>query len=378
MSETAKPSVIYVVSEDWYFLSHRLPMARAAKRAGFDVHVATHVSDGGQAIRNEGFTLHHLKLRRGRIAPWQTAIAIRSLRTLYRNVRPAIVHHVALQCVVIGSLAAKGLPVACVNALTGLGYTFTSYTARAKLIQPIVSAMLRWLLNREHGIALVQNRDDEESLVSLGVDRGHVALIPGSGIDADEFKPAPEPEGPITIGFAGRLLDDKGIRTLVEAFRLLQARGWQFNLLIAGERDPANPASVTQREVELWATEAGVEVLGQIKRIETLWQRAHIAVLPSRREGLPKTLLEAAACGRPMVATDVPGCREIVVPDETGLLVPPDDPTALAEAISKMAASATLRARFGTAARKRVIEKFSADAIGAQIVDLYRRLERNA
>jgi glycosyltransferase involved in cell wall biosynthesis len=199
-------------------------------------------------------------------------------------------------------------------------------------------------------------------------------LIPGSGVDTRALQQLPEPMGPVTIAFVGRLLDDKGIRTLISAHHLLRDANKNIELLIAGTPDPANPASVSNQEAEQFGRKPGVTWLGHVADIAALWARAHIAVLPSRREGLPKSLLEAAACGRPMVATDVPGCREIVRPDETGLLVPVDDAPALYAAIEKLAATPALRAKFGAAARRLVEEKFSADAIGRQTVDLYRRL----
>src|SRR6266849_3131743 len=186
-----------------------------------------------------------------------------------------------------------------------------------------------------------------------------IVLIPGSGVDTVTLRPLPEPSGPMTIAFVGRLLADKGIRTLIEAQRQLRSKG--INLLIAGTPDPANPASVSQAEAEAWGREPGITWLGHVDDISSVWARAHIAVLPSRREGLPKSLLEAAACGRPMVATDVPGCREIAIAGETGLLVPPDQAQALAAAIETLAAAPELRARFGRAARRLAEERFAAD-----------------
>jgi len=366
--------LLFVVTEDWYFLSHRLPMARAARAAGFEIHVATRVVDGAAAIRAEGFMLHPTPFVRGRISPLGTIATIRALRNVHRTVAPAIAHHVALQAALLGSLAALGRSVNCVNALTGMGYTFTSGRAKAQLLRPIVGALLRILFNRPRQMVLVQNPNDRDSMLSLGIAAERIALIPGSGVDVDAFQPMPEPQGPPTIAFVGRLLDDKGIHTLVRAHRLLRQRGSNVELLLAGTPDPANPASVSERDAESWNREPGITWLGHVDDISALWARAHIAVLPSRREGLPKSLLEAAACGRPMIATDVPGCREIVLPGDTGLLVPFDDAPALADAIETLAASRELRARYGAAARRLAVERFSASAIGQQTVDLYRRL----
>jgi glycosyltransferase involved in cell wall biosynthesis len=368
------PRLLYVVTEDWYFLSHRLPMARAARTAGFEVHVATRVVDGAAAIESEGFALHPIPFARGKISPLATLRTIAALRRIERQIAPAVTHHVALQASILGSLAAIGLPGARINALTGFGHTFISNRPSTRILRMLIGTLLRTLVIRPTSLALVQNPDDRESLLALGIDRDHITLIPGSGVDTDALRPQPEPAGPPTVAFVGRLLDDKGIRTLVEAHRLLRRSGSNVELLIAGTPDPANPASVTRQEAEQFNREPGITWLGQVNDIAALWARAHIAVLPSRREGFPKSLLEAAACGRPMVATDVPGCREVVRPDETGLLVPVDDAQTLAAAIGKLATSPELRARYGLAARRLVVEQFSAEKIGQQTVDLYRRL----
>ncbi len=368
------PRLLYVVTEDWYFLSHRLPMARAAREAGFEVHVATRVTGGGAAIAAEGFALHPVAFERGRLGPgagWRT---VRALRALYRELAPDVAHHVSLQCTLLGSMAASGLPMGVVNAVTGLGYAFTSGGARAAALRLAIGRLLRVLLNRGRGVALVQNPDDRALLEGLGVRGDRIALIPGSGVDVESLQPAPEPPGAPKAAFVGRLLDDKGIRTLIEAHRMLRRRGSAVELLIAGTPDPANRASVSEAEAQSWNALPGVSWLGHVADISGLWARAHIAALPSRREGLPKSLLEAAACGRPMVATDVPGCREVAVADETGLLVPPDDAAALADAIERLAGSPELRARMGANARRMAVERFSAEAIGRQTVDLYRRL----
>jgi glycosyltransferase involved in cell wall biosynthesis len=211
-------------------------------------------------------------------------------------------------------------------------------------------------------------------LISLGIAKDRIALIAGSGVDVAHFTPLPEPQGPPTFGFVGRLLDDKGVRTLIAAHRLMRARGSDARLLIAGTPDPANPASVTEAEAKSWNEVPGVTWLGHVGDIAGLWARAHVAVLPSRREGLPLSLMEAAACGRAMIASDVPGCREIVIHNQTGLLVPADDAPALAQAMERLAGAPELRARFAAAARNLVIEEFAADSIGRQTVQLYRRL----
>src|SRR6266566_3598232 len=330
MTTTTPPRrVLYIVNEDFAFLLNRLPMARAARDAGFEVHVATNVKNGAKAIEAEGFILHRIPFRRGGLSPVAAIPTLLSIRHVEKEIQPSVVHHSGLQCCVYGSAAAIDKKFPMVNAMTGLGYIFTSVNWRTRLLRQGMMWLLPWLLNRRSSTILVQNPDDRATLLRLGIKQSRTVLIPGSGVDTDTLQPLPEPEGPITFGFAGRLLVDKGIRALVAAHSLLRSQGHEFNLVIAGNPDPANPTSVSLNEVEQWMQRPGITWLGHINDIMSLWQRCHVAVLPSHREGLPGSLMEAAACGRPLIATDVPGCREIVLNDQTGLLVPVEDPTAL-------------------------------------------------
>lgn len=372
------PVLVYLVTEDWYFVSHRLPMALAAQRAGYHVHVATRVRTHGAEIERHGFTLHPLDWQRGSTNPVNVASIVRQVRELYRRLDPDIVHHVALQPAIIGSLAAVGLPMARLNALAGLGYVFTSRKPSALVMRPVLATLVRLLLNTRSSSVLVQNPDDRDAVQALGVAAERVHLIPGSGVDTDVMKPLPEPDGAVTAAFVGRLLDDKGVRPLVEAQAMMVEHGETVRLLIAGDRDPANPASIPEAEIERWKAQPGVEVAGHVAGIAQVWARAHIAVLPSRREGLPKSLLEAAAFGRPIVATDVPGCREIARHNVNAFLVPPDDPVALADAISVLARDKALRARLGAAGRAMAEAEFSSTRIGAEIVALYDSLIRRS
>jgi glycosyltransferase involved in cell wall biosynthesis len=375
----SKRALIYLVTEDWYFLSHRLPMALAAQQAGYDVHVATRVNTEADAaaIRDYGFTLHPLNWRRGSFKPTDLFSIVRQVRRLYLTLQPDLVHHVALQPSLIGSLAASGLPVIRINALAGLGYGFTSDTLKAHSLRVILAPVVRLLLGGSRSAVLVQNPDDRAAIEALGISSARVTIVPGSGVDVEGLVPLPEPAPPVTVAFVGRLLHDKGIETLMKAHALLIQRGETIRLLVAGESDAANPASVTAAEIERWRRQPGVEFLGQVTDIRTVWARAHIAVLPSRREGLPLSLLEAAACGRPLIASDVPGCREIARPDINALLVAADDPAGLADAIVRLASDAALRRRFGAAGRSLVEREFSSQRIGAEIVALYDRLQQS-
>ncbi len=378
MTTTSPRRVLYIVNEDFAFLLNRLPMARAARDAGFEVHVATNVKNGAKAIEAEGFILHRIPFRRGGLSPVAAIPTLLAIRHVEKEIQPSVVHHSGLQCCVYGSAAAIDKKFPMVNAMTGLGYIFTSVNWRTRLLRQGMVWVLPWLLNRKHSCVLIQNPDDRTALLRLGIKPDRMTLIPGSGVDTDALQPLAEPEGPITFGFAGRLLVDKGIRALVAAHSILRNQGHEFNLVIAGNPDPANPTSVSLNEVEQWMQRPGITWLGHINDIMSLWQRCHVAVLPSHREGLPGSLMEAAACGRPLIATDVPGCREIVLNDQTGLLVPVEDPTALAQAILRLAESPRLRKQYGEAARRLVVTKLSAKLIGDSIVQLYNDLSQRA
>ncbi|MGH6683529.1 MAG: glycosyltransferase family 4 protein [Pseudolabrys sp.] len=366
--------ILYLVSEDWYFVSHRLPMARAARDAGYEVHVATRVGDSAGRIESEGFHLHPIQWRRGGMNPFRFLCAVMETRRLYRKIQPDLIHHVALLPAIIGSTAALGLSPPRLNALAGLGYIFTSADAKARLMRSIARPLLGWLFRRPKTAVLVQNRDDRALVAQLGVPPERIALIPGSGVDVDVLTPLPEPDGAFTAGFVGRLLDDKGVQTLVRAHEMLAERGRAVRLLLAGTPDPSNPASIPDRVLAGWRNRPNLILLGHVDDVRTVWAQAHVGILPSRREGLPKSLLEAAACGRALIATDVPGCREIARQGLNALLVPADDPAALADAIETLMTDRDLRLRFGQASRRLAVDEFSSTRIGKEIVVLYVRL----
>jgi glycosyltransferase involved in cell wall biosynthesis len=370
-----RPRIVYVVTEDWYFVQHRLPMALAARDTGFEVHVLTRIGDRRAAIEAAGFVAHPLTWRRGSLSPLAAVAAVAEIRRALRRIAPSVVHNVALKPALLGSLACLDFRrLAVVNSIAGLGSTYLDPSLRARMLRSGMALMLRALLNRRLTLTIVQNPDDRAALVAAKVQSARIVLIPGSGVDTDLLQPMPEPPPPVRVGFAARMLEDKGVRSLIEAHRRLRRQGHNIELLLAGTPDPENPTSISEQELRAWGQEPGVTWLGHVEDIRVLWEKSHIAVLPSRREGLPKSLLEAAACGRPLIATDAPGCREVARPGQTGLLVPVDAPGPLAEAIANLAADPALRQRLGAAARALAIGTFSAGDIGRQTAEVYRRL----
>lgn len=370
-----RQKLAYLVTEDWYFLSHRLPMARAARDAGFEVHVLTREGDGRAAIEAEGFTFHALGWRRAGLAPQRLIVELGEVRRSLSQVAPAVLHAIALKPALIGNLAVMGRPgVAVANSINGMGSAYLAAGLAGVVKRQMLGQGLGRLLRRPRSLTTVQNPEDWSALVALGVPEAKLRLVPGSGVDTTRLMPLPEPAGPVTVAYVGRMLTDKGLRPLMAAHRQLRAQGSDIRLLLAGTPDPDNATSIAQSELDAWAREPGVTMLGHVADIAGLWARAHIAVLPSRREGLPLSLLEASACGRPMVATDVPGCREVVRDGETGLLVPLDDASALAAAIARLAGDAGLRAQFGSTARRRAETQFASAVIAAETVCIYREL----
>lgn len=373
---TAAPKLLFLVTEDWYFCSHRLPPARAAKAAGYEVVVATRVNQHGGAILAEGFKLVPIDLSRRSWNPLRELVAIAEIVGIYLRERPDVVHHVALKPMLYGSIGARIARVpAVVNALPGLGFVFSSEALMARLLRAFMVRAFRLLLNTGRGVLILQNLEDKAMHVAGGmVAPERVRLIRGSGVDIQCFAPTPEPAGIPLVVLPARMLWDKGVGEFVAAARLLRKQGVQARFALVGEPDPANPASVPQAMLDAWRAEGVVEVWGWRDDMAQVFRDCHIACLPSYREGLPKALLEAAACGRALVATNAPGCREIVRHGENGLLVPLRDAMGLAEAIEKLLSDPDLRASMGKRGRSLVEAEFSEGHVAEQTLAVYREL----
>ena len=366
----------FFVTADWYFCSHRLPLAIAARDAGHEVHVITHVDRHAHVIREAGLQLHPVKLSRGGTQPVAEARAIAQVTALYRRIRPDLVHHVSVKPVLYGSIAATlaGVP-SVVNAFTGLGYLFTSRQPRARLLRALVEPALRAFLNGRGRCVVMQNRDDLELLAMRRVvDGRHAVLIRGSGVDTRRFAATAQPEGVPLVVLPARLLGDKGVSEFVEAADQLRAEGVAARFALVGPVEDQNPSAVPEARVRDWVARGSVEWWGAREDMPEVFRQAAIVCLPSHREGLPKALLEAASSARAMVATDVPGCREIAREGITGRLVPARDPQALAAALRELIAAPATRARMGEAGAAIARAEFSVEAVCAQTLALYERL----
>jgi glycosyltransferase involved in cell wall biosynthesis len=379
-----RPKLLFLVTEDWYFCSHRLPVARAARDAGFTVIVATRVRAHEEQIRQEGFVLRPLAWHRRGDGLFGAGRAISDIVRLYRTERPDLVHHVALKPVLFGGVARRlAFPdlaesPAAVDSVMGLGSGFSDAALTARLCRPLLGLGLRLGGGKNRRWVVVQNPEDGSALAGLGIDVHSIVLIKGSGVDATRFVPLPEPDTEtVRVALVSRMLRHKGVLDAVAAIRLLRARGLAVELLLAGPIDPDNRSSLTEKKLASLAAEPGVAWVGQVEDVRTVWSRSAIAVLPSTYgEGVPKALLEAAACSRPIVATDVPGCREVVRHEETGILVPPNDVARLADAIAALVRDPVQRGAMGRAGRALVEREFGEEIVARQTLALYRSVLR--
>jgi glycosyltransferase involved in cell wall biosynthesis len=367
--------LLFVVNEPGFFLSHRLPLAVAARENGYDVHIATREGDDVGKLQSLGFPHHVIPLSRSGKNVAMELRTVWSLLRLMRRLRPDLVHLVTIKPVLYGGIASRLAGIdAVVAAVSGLGFVFTS-SRRARLLRTIVLPLYRLALRHPHQRVIFQNPADRTALVDRGiVPSVQTVLIDGSGVDLREYSYEPETAGPPVVVMASRLLKDKGVREFVGAAARLRREGVVARFVLAGERDPGNPESVSEDEVAAWRASADVEVLGYCHDVAALFKASHIVVLPSYREGLPKVLLEAAACGRAVVTTDAPGCSNAIESGVTGLLVPTRDMGALSAAIGKLVADPALRQSMGRAGRRLAERRYAIEHIVAAHLEIYGAL----
>jgi glycosyltransferase involved in cell wall biosynthesis len=365
------PKVVILVNVDFFFVSHRLALGVALRAAGFDVVVAAASTGAEAAIEEAGLRFVPLPMHRSGRAPWREASTVATILAIYRRERPDIVHHVTIKPVLYGSLAARLVGVPVINAVTGLGFVFIGASAG---FRRAVRAGYRVALGGARTRVIFQNPDDEQAFVASGlVARSRARLIRGAGVDTRRFAPASLPDGPPVVLLAARMLWDKGVGELVEAARQLRGRA---RFVLVGPLDPDNPAAIAETRLRAWQDEGLVEWWGPrpASAMPAVLAGAHLVALPSYREGLPLVLAEAAACARACVATDVPGCREIVRDGETGWLVPPRDAAALAAAIARALDDRAELARRGARGRALVENEFALDLVLGRTLDVYREL----
>jgi glycosyltransferase involved in cell wall biosynthesis len=371
----AMPKILYLVTEDWFFVSHFLPMAQAARDCGLQVVVATRVREDGERLKAEGFSVIAIESRRGSVSLLRSLRDFFQLRKIVRRERADIVHCIALRPVVIGGVAAKlaGAP-ALVLAPTGLGHLWIEQGLGERLARAVVRVIVGSWLSGPRTHYLFENRDDPAEF-GMNADAANVTLVGGAGVDPANFPRSDEPPAPpVKIAVVSRMIRPKGVVEAVAAVRRARAAGAPVELHLFGDPDPANPRSIPLATLQQWSAEPGITWHGRVSDVARVWREHHVAMLLSYREGLPRSLVEAAAAGRPIVATDVAGCREVVRDGREGILVPRGDIDAAARALATLAADSGLRGRLGAAAYARFGERFTADGVRQTVRDLYRAL----
>ena len=365
--------LVYVITEDWFFASHFLDRAKAAVGKGYKVSVITRCRETAREFRQYGLAPINIEFSRRGLNPITELITIFRLRTILKRIKPDIVHNVALKPVVLGSLAAQFAGVRnIVNAPVGMGYVFTSEENKARILRPIVKALIRYSLGRQARRVIIENNDDFNNLVAGGFAKNDsIALIKGAGVDTEKFDYKPEPDGQVRVIMVSRLLRDKGVQEFTDAAKLVKARESTVQFVLVGDVDDGNPTSLTAEQLTELRKSRDVTWLGARTDISDLLAASHVACLPSYREGLPKSLIEAASAGRPIVTTDVPGCREVVTHMVNGLLVQPRDVTALASAIEKLVNDPKLRQSMGKENRHKAESEYANEIIIAQTHGVY-------
>lgn len=369
-------TLLFVVNVDWFFLSHRLPIALEALRQGYQVHIATGLTDKQGELERHGLVVHPLALDRSSAGfgnAWRT---LRLLWQIFRIVRPDVVHLVTIKPVLLGGLAARlaGVP-AVVAAVSGLGFVFTARGARATARRWLVGALYRVALGHPNLKVIFQNADDLSSLGKVAhLPATKVAIIRGSGVDLARYAPVPAPGGVPVVVLAARLLADKGVLEFVQAARLLKQRSCNARFVLVGTVDLANPTSFTDADISAWVNEGVVEWWGHRADMPQVLAAARFVVLPSYREGLPKVLIEAAACGRAVITTDVPGCRDAIDPGVTGILVPVRDAAALADVMETLINDPVRCQVMGDAGRALAENAFDVRQVVAAHLQIYQEL----
>ncbi|WP_279477970.1 glycosyltransferase family 4 protein [Aureimonas sp. SK2] len=372
------PKLAFVVTEDWFFASHFLPMARAAVGMGLEVVVIARVRDHAAAIEATGARVRPLEAERRSLNPLAAGATVARLAAILRAERPDIVHCISLKSILVGGAACAlaGLS-ARVFALTGMGFLGAKADRTGRAARWALRRLIRGPLSSRRTHFVFENEDDPK-LLGLDPAARDVTILGGAGIDPAAYPASPLPPGEtLRIALVARMLWSKGIDTAVEAVTAARARGVDATLSLFGAPDPSNPKAIPLETLRDWSSRSGIAWHGPTRSVAKVWREHHAACLPSRGgEGLPRTLLESAACGRPSLTTDVPGCRSFVRDGVDGFVVPVDDAAALADAIGRLAADRSLAERMGAAAAARVRDGFTEADVMARIEDVYRSLLR--
>lgn len=367
---------ILFANTDWYLYNFRRSLAVALREKGHEILLVSPPGPYGEKLQSLGFRWIAAPMERTSLNPLRELALLSWLWRLMRKERPDVVHSFTIKCAVYGGLVGRLVKAGRVNAVTGMGYVFISPSLKAQLLRPLLRLLMRAALGGDRASLILQNADDVQLFERARlIPLEQIRLVRSSGVDCSRFLPpnderAPD-GGPLRIVLAARMLWDKGVGEFVDAARLLKSEGRQLRFVLAGVPDPGNPAAIAEETLLGWQAEGLVEWLGHVADMPTLLAEADIVVLPSYREGLPKSLIEAAACARPLITTDVPGCREVVTHGVDGLLVPVRDGEALAKAIARLQDAPALARRLGEAARERALAEFDERVVIEQTLAAY-------
>lgn len=371
-----QPRLLFFENNAAYFLSHRLPLAQAMHDRGYDVHVAAMPGPSAEAVSAAGFEFHPVKFSRGGVNPVKEWVVLRRIRRLYRELRPQLVYQVTVKPVIYGTMAARREHVAAVvSVISGLGYFAAQQGWRGGVFRRAGFSLYRFALRHPNQKVIFHNVANRDEFVARGILKPEdLDVLPGSGVDIDYFQPAPESQGTPLVVLPGRMLREKGVREFIGAARLLRDQGVRVRFLLAGKLDPANPSSMPEAELRRRCSESGVEWNGPVPDMRSLYAQSHVVCLPSYHEGMPRVLLEAAASGRAVVTTDVPGCRDAVIAGETALLVPPGEAGKLAVALRALIENPDMRQRMGARGRVLAEERFSSHQVVERTVEIMESL----
>ncbi|HAS8154962.1 glycosyltransferase family 4 protein [Vibrio vulnificus] len=371
--------LLFVVNVDWFFVSHRLPIALKAIEHGYDVHLACAFSDKKNLLEKYGITCHNIAFSRSGNSLKNELNTIAAIRRVLTEIAPDVVHAVTIKPVIYTGLALKSItrPPAFVAAISGLGYVFTASTLRAKFTKSLVSLMYKFALRSKRKVVIFQNTSDEKILSDIvNLPPRDRTLIKGSGADLSVYNFQPESIAKIkVVSMACRLLKEKGVYQFVEAAKIVKQSYPDTEFWLIGSVDADNPNSVSQQEVDDWVREGLIIALGHRDDIPELFSQSHVITMPSfYGEGVPKVLIEAAACGRPIVTTDNPGCRDAVIDNTTGLVVPIKDSNALANALFSLLSDDDRRMKMGQQARQFAVKEFDVNNVVLRHLDIYDSL----
>ncbi|MBI9043079.1 MAG: glycosyltransferase family 4 protein [Anaerolineaceae bacterium] len=366
--------VLFFANTDWYIYNFRFSLALALRGLGYDVVFITPNGQYSEKFEEAGFRWIPFEFQRKGINPFIEIITIFRLWKLYRNEKPEFVHHFTIKCVLYGSIAAHFSGIKkIINAITGVGYVFTQNDFKARVIRFFVNKLYRVVLRNTQ--VVFQNDDDKKLFIDKDlILEKNTSVIKGSGVDIDKFYSLPEPYGEPIIVLAARLLFSKGIEEFVRAAEIIKSKEPKVRFVIVGDAYPENPDAIPDEKLSNWKNDGMVEFWGWEEDMLSVYKKCHIICLPSYREGLPRSLLEGAACARPLIATDVPGCREIVLDGNNGFLVENKNIDQLVEKLMVLIKDRGLRSKMGERGRKIVENSFSTQIVNSLTTSIYQKM----